>query len=82
MNGDRFLEETLPASPAPSVTESLAHEVCCLCDQELGRGQFVQQRFETDPTDTAYRAHARCAHEYAIAIQAFRSAAAGVTPET
>jgi hypothetical protein len=78
-NAARFLGTDLPhslhAEPACD-----AAEICCLCDGPIGQSRSVMQIFETDPTGTPYCAHAKCAHEYGIAMRAFRGAAEGVTP--
>lgn len=80
MSDDRFLGENVSPHPRQAGSDCNKSDLCCLCDQELETARSVSQVFETDPTGTPYRAHARCAHEYAIAIAAFRGAASRVTP--
>lgn len=81
MTDSHFLGEPLPAEPTvtPAVTDGAAP--CCLCDEALGHGPNVGQVFETDPTGTVYLAHASCAHNYAVAIRAFRSASGLGNPQ-
>jgi hypothetical protein len=80
MSDERFLGEPLPSQPKPCVTDSVTDSPCCLCDQYIGMEAYTYQSFETDPEGRLYRAHAKCAHEYGLAMRAFRAAVDTVTP--
>lgn len=78
-DAEHLLGNVLP-HPTQAEPACDAAELCCLCDEPIGHGPSVMQRFETDPTGAAYCAHAKCAHDYGMAMRAFRSATNGVTP--
>jgi hypothetical protein len=81
MSDERFLGEPLPEYQCRNATVTDGADPCCLCGEALGHGPIAEQRFETDPTGTPYRAHESCARAYNMALRAFRSASGLESPQ-
>lgn len=80
MTNERFLGENVSPRNEPSRYERLTMDLCCLCDEPIGVGPWVDQVFEADPEGLRYTAHASCARGYAMALRAFRAASGGCAP--